>query len=177
MTDAPLIPPADDQDWTWVLDRPCPDCGFDSAAVSIAGLPDQLRQTARRWQSVLGRSDVATRPAEQVWSPLEYAAHVRDVYDIFGERAQLMLSEHAPRFANWDQDAAAVAKRYWESDPATVSMELHAAAGSAARVFEHVRPDQLGRPGYRSNGSVFTVQTLGAYFLHDVVHHLHDVEG
>lgn len=31
------------------------------------------------------------------------------------------------------------------------------------------------RPGRRSNGSVFTVRTLGQYFLHDVVHHLHDV--
>ena len=31
------------------------------------------------------------------------------------------------------------------------------------------------RPGRRSNGSVFTVETLGRYFLHDVLHHLHDV--
>jgi hypothetical protein len=29
----------------------------------------------------------------------------------------------------------------------------------------------------RSNGSEFTVESLGRYHLHDVVHHLHDVTG
>ena len=33
------------------------------------------------------------------------------------------------------------------------------------------------RPGSRSNGSVFTVETLLQYILHDVVHHLWDVTG
>ena len=31
------------------------------------------------------------------------------------------------------------------------------------------------RRGIRSNGSEFTILTLAQYFLHDVVHHLHDV--
>jgi hypothetical protein len=31
------------------------------------------------------------------------------------------------------------------------------------------------RPGLRSNGSRFTVASLGRYHLHDVVHHLRDV--
>ena len=44
----------------------------------------------------------------------------------------------------------------------------------AAR-FDAVTPEQWGRSGRRSNGSEFTVLTLGQYFLHDVVHHLHDV--
>ncbi|MHB8274233.1 MAG: hypothetical protein ACYDC9_05635 [Dermatophilaceae bacterium] len=33
------------------------------------------------------------------------------------------------------------------------------------------------RTGRRSNGSVFTIETLGQYILHDVAHHLHDVRG
>lgn len=28
----PAIVP-DDKDWTWVLERPCPECGFDTAAI------------------------------------------------------------------------------------------------------------------------------------------------
>ena len=35
--------------------------------------------------------------------------------------------------------------------------------------------EQWARVGRRSNGSVFTVDTLGRYFAHDLVHHLHDV--
>ena len=27
----PIVP--DDKDWTWVLERPCPECGFDAATV------------------------------------------------------------------------------------------------------------------------------------------------
>ena len=38
-----------------------------------------------------------------------------------------------------------------------------------------MRPDQWQRTGRRSNGSAFTVETLGRYHLHDVVHHLWDV--
>jgi hypothetical protein len=35
--------------------------------------------------------------------------------------------------------------------------------------------DGWGRRGTRSNGDVFTVESLGRYHLHDVVHHLWDV--
>jgi hypothetical protein len=34
---------------------------------------------------------------------------------------------------------------------------------------------QWDRRGLRSNGSQFTVLTLGQYFLHDLAHHLVDV--
>ncbi len=34
---------------------------------------------------------------------------------------------------------------------------------------------QWDRPGRRSNGSEFTIDTLACYHLHDVEHHLHDV--
>jgi hypothetical protein len=56
-----------------------------------------------------------------------------------------------------------------------VAGELADAASTAADVFAAVRGDQWDRPGTRSNGSRFTVGSLGAYFLHDVVHHAHDV--
>jgi hypothetical protein len=56
-----------------------------------------------------------------------------------------------------------------------VSAELTAAADRIAATFEQVGADQWSRPGRRSNGSVFTVDTLAPYFLHDLVHHAHDV--
>ena len=36
---------------------------------------------------------------------------------------------------------------------------------------------QWDRPGRRGNGSVFTVDSLARYHLHDVEHHLVDVSG
>jgi hypothetical protein len=86
-----------------------------------------------------------------------------------------MRSEDDPLFANWDQDATALAARYWESDPVAVSGQLVAAGTRLADLYAGVSQDQWERTGRRSNGSTFTVATLGTYCVHDVVHHLHDV--
>jgi hypothetical protein len=40
-----------------------------------------------------------------------------------------------------------------------------------------VTEDQYQRSGRRSDGARFTVETFARYFIHDPVHHLHDVTG
>jgi DinB superfamily len=172
---APPNPPVDDKDWTWVLSRPCPECGFDAATATRAQLPELIRGSTRQLQAALAAPDAARRPSPLVWSPLEYGCHCRDVCLTFDGRLQLLLTEDDPLFANWDQDETALAERYWEQDPARVSAELRAAAETIATRFATVSAAQWERPGRRSNGSVFTVHTLGWYFVHDLVHHAHDV--
>ena len=164
----------DTKDWTWVLDRPCPECGYDGSLVHPGDLVDLVHRNTRAWFDVLDDPDAAVRPAAHVWSRLEYACHVRDVHRVFAGRVQLMLAEDDPGFPDWDQDASAVQGRYGEQDPATVSVELVEAAADAAAAYASVG-ERWQRTGRRSNGSVFTVETLGRYHLHDVVHHLHDV--
>ncbi|GAA5130787.1 DinB family protein [Alloalcanivorax gelatiniphagus] len=165
----------DTKDWTWVLERPCTSCGFDPAAQGLADLPRLFLDNASAWSQVLARADVAERPAAGVWSPLEYAAHVRDVHALFAQRVRLMLEQDEPTFANWDQDATAVERDYRSQDPAAVSVELVESAGAVAGIYATVTDATAQRPGLRSNGDRFTVESLGSYHLHDVVHHLHDV--
>ena len=165
----------DTKDWTWVLERPCPECGFDPSAQGLADLPDLMRGTAAMWARALARSDARERPRADVWSTLEYGCHVRDVHVLFGERLRLMLTEDEPTFANWDQDATAVERDYAGQDPAVVSAQLVRAAADVADVYGGVTGPAADRPGVRSNGDRFTVASLGSYHLHDVVHHLHDV--
>jgi hypothetical protein len=86
-----------------------------------------------------------------------------------------MLREDDPEFANWDQDATAVERRYDLADPAVLGPQLVAAAEAAADSYEAVSDEDWSRPGRRSNGHTFTVESLGRYHLHDVVHHLWDV--
>ena len=169
----PITP--DTKDWTWVLERPCAECGFSSAAVQYDEVPALIRRNAAAWAPVLDRADVAVRPDDETWSALEYAAHVRDVFRIFTVRLGLILDEDDPLFANWDQDATAVAERYNEQEPATVAAELAAAAASAADAFAAVPVEDRVRTGRRSDGARFTVTTLAQYFIHDPTHHLHDV--
>jgi hypothetical protein len=170
-----IIP--DTKDWTWVTERPCTDCGFDPTGVTPGQVGSAVRETIPRWQSVLGRPQVAERSNESIWSGLEYAAHVRDVCKVFEDRLALMLSRNNPNFADWNQDAAAIENDYGRQDPGKVSQELEHAALSVSAAFDAVVVDQWERQGVRSNGSIFTVTSLGAYFLHDVLHHLHDVNG
>lgn len=173
MSDAIIEP--DTKDWTWVLDQPCPECGFDASAVTVDRIPAVIRDNATTWEAVLTLDDAAIRPEPGTWSPLEYAAHVRDVHRIFDVRVALMLAEDDPTFANWDQDEAAIAGRYGEQDPVRVATELLEAADQVAQRYESVPPDAWSRRGYRSNGSEFTVESIGLYHLHDIVHHAWDV--
>jgi hypothetical protein len=167
----------DTKDWTWVIEKRCPECGFEAASVPLADLPDLVRANAAAWPAVLARPDVGRRPDPGTWSPLEYACHVRDACRVFADRLDLMLTEDDPLFADWDQDATAVERAYDVQDPRRVAADLVANADEIADGFAAVRPDQWARTGRRSNGSVFTVATLARYFAHDPVHHLHDVGG
>ncbi|HEU5472407.1 MAG TPA: DinB family protein [Actinophytocola sp.] len=168
----------DTKDWTWVLHRPCPDCGYDASTVAGAEVPDRLRANAAAWRPVLtGPADPRVRPAPDVWSPLEYACHVRDTCRVFDGRLRLMLTEDDPHYPNWDQDATAVEDRYAEQDPALVAEELATAAETLAARFASVSGAAWRRTGHRGDGADFTVDTFARYFLHDPVHHLHDVGG
>jgi hypothetical protein len=177
MTDEPTAVPPDDKDWTWVLREPCPECGFDAHAMNRCDVPAYTRIAIAAFVAVLGRPGAAERPAPGIWSPLEYACHVRDVCLLFDKRLQLMLAEDDPLWANWDQDETAAAAKYWAQDPATVAAELPPVGDAIAASFAAVEDDEWQRPGRRSNGSVFTVDTLGRYFVHDLRHHVHDIGG
>ncbi len=173
----PLDPTPDDKDWTWVLDRPCRECGFAATAMPGDRVAAALPGWVDRWRQVLARPDARERPSGLVWSPLEYGCHVRDVLVVFGDRAASMLASDDPAFANWDQDATAIQGRYHAQDPTEVADDLAGAAAATGAVFAAVPDGGWVRPGRRSNGSVFTLDSLARYFAHDVVHHLHDVSG
>jgi hypothetical protein len=170
----PIVP--DTKDWTWVLTCPCPECGYVAADVDRDRLGPLVRDNAAAWQDVLARPEgLADRPSDDRWSALEYAGHIEDVYRIMDARLALMLAEDDPAFANWDQDATADERRYGKADPAELAAALDTAAGVLAARYETVDGPAWDRTGRRSDGATFTVDSLGRYMLHDVVHHLDDV--
>jgi len=166
----------DSKDWTWTSGQECPECGFDASAIDRLSVPSRVRQNAAAWAGVLAGAQLRDRPNRHTWSPLEYAAHVRDVHRVYADRLRRFLVEDNPTFINWDQDAAAVADRYNEQDPAVVATELADAAELAASGFEAVPADAWTRTAERSDGAKFTLDSFARYYLHDVVHHLWDVQ-
>jgi hypothetical protein len=168
----------DTKDWTWVLDAPCPECGFRTSSFAREEIPARLRANIVAWRTVFaGPGDLRIRPRPDKWSPLEYGCHVRDVFRLYARRLELMLTEDDPVYPNWDQDETALKDRYGEQDPAAVVTELAAAGDRLADAFEAVNGDQWLRTGNRSDGARFTVESFARYLLHDPVHHLYDVTG
>ena len=165
----------DTKDWTWVLDVRCPECGFDVHDFEATPPSEVITSQAATWQSVLSDPNCTRRTHPDRWSGLEYGCHVRDVYRIFHKRVTSMIEEDAPIFANWDQDATALAEHYDTQDPATVGRELQQAAETLAATFTRVESSQWERTGTRSDGKHFTVRSLSLYLLHDPFHHLYDV--
>ncbi len=165
----------DDKNWTWVLARPCPECGFEAGAFDPLTMPEAIRANAAAWTPLLSGPRARERPHPDQWSALEYGCHIRDVFALFNERLRLMLENDDPTYQNWDQDATAVSERYSDQDPADVIPAIAHAAEELAERFESVRPEQWSRTGTRSDGAKFTVYSFAQYLIHDPVHHLHDV--
>src|SRR3984885_2478097 len=136
----------DEKDWTWVLRRPCPECGLDTSSFAREDIPAMILANAAAWREPLAAADAARRPRPGKWSPLEYGCHVRDVLKLYDYRLGLMLTEDDPLYPNWDQDETAVADQYFAQDPAVVADDLVVAAGVLADHFAALSADQWLRP-------------------------------
>lgn len=167
----------DDKDWTWVLQRPCEECGFDASTCSSAAVSDLVRLNAAQWNDLMTRGALrAGRVDPDRWSSLEYACHVRDVFRRYDERIVLMMTADDPLFPNWDQDASAVDERYDSQVPAVVADNLVAQASTVAERLDGLSEPEWMRKGRRSDGASFTIDTISRYMVHDPIHHLWDVE-
>ena len=169
----PITP--DTKDWTWVLDKTCPECGFDVTSFPREAVGGMVRDNASQWRELLADDEVRVRPSDDRWSGLEYACHVRDVFRLYDERLRMMLELDDPDYPNWDQDAAAEAGDYGSQDPALVAEEIEEAGDRLAERFDLVAGDRWERTGNRSDGASFTVESFARYLIHDPVHHVNDV--
>ncbi|MFT3900570.1 MAG: DinB family protein [Gordonia sp. (in: high G+C Gram-positive bacteria)] len=168
----------DTKDWSVFAAQRCDECGFDASTLDRDELAPAVVSATADWADYLRDVDEETarqRPAPQVWSPLEYGAHVRDVVRLFTDRVGQILTTDSPAFAGWDQDAAAVAARYNDQDPAIVAEEISADGERLARLVVGIDDDGWERAGTR-DGQEFTAEYLLRYLVHDVVHHRDDVD-
>ncbi|MDN5736336.1 MAG: DinB family protein [Brevibacterium aurantiacum] len=164
----------DTRDWADVLEAGCPECGF-TGNEDVTSVPDFATASAETWNEVLTRPNARERTQPDRWSDVEYAAHVRDILDLFRERTHLIITQESPTLPNFDGDAVAIESDYRNQDPAEVAVELRAAALAYAADLSQVSGDQWDRVGYRADGREFTVTSLTRYGLHELKHHLHDV--
>jgi hypothetical protein len=112
-----------------------------------------------------------------VWSALEYACHLRDVFLAQRERLYLALVEDKPEFWPMNRDERPALARYNEQQPELVVSELDVAARLFARSCSYLTPEQWQRScvyGYPARVER-TLQWVAQHTLHEGQHHVLDI--
>ena len=156
----------------------CEACGFDGASYDNPSLIAALRELGPRWRTQLvdAGTDLRTRPGPGVWSPIEYAAHSRDItaLHVFGVEQALTGDEPSYPAIVADDLIEAAAATYVDEDPETVVAALDAHARRLARAAADAGDDTWQR-GLTIGDERSTVRRLLEHALHDSLHHVDDV--
>jgi hypothetical protein len=159
----------------------CPDCGFVWVHVPAGDVGTRVTTATRALAAALRTASpesAARRPAADVWSALEYGAHVRDVLTNLRDRVVVGLAEDTPSFKPLYRDLRVDAGLYRDEHPEVVAMELELAGELFARTIATLTDDQLARPviyPYPADRTR-TVLWMARQVVHEVEHHLGDVE-
>jgi hypothetical protein len=159
----------------------CDGCGFvyepERATEAGAAIIGDARAIADGLRS--GRADVRVRPEEDVWSPLEYGAHVRDVLISQRERVILARILDCPESHPMYRELRVDLDGYGEQDPDDVARQVIDAAALFTNVLDRVdaagdwdRPMVYNypEPGNRS------IAWVAVHTQHELQHHRGDVE-
>lgn len=167
------------------MDR-CKPCRFVYADVEAQALPECFTSFGARYRAVLlpphrpatWHDVLRTRPEEGVWSALEYACHVRDVFLVQRDRLYAALVEDKPGFAPMHRDHRVTLARYNQQDPGEVAEQLGMAARLIAQAFGALDSAQLQRRCIY-NFPAPTERPLlwvGQHTVHEGEHHLRDID-
>jgi hypothetical protein len=156
----------------------CERCDFDGGRYDDAALLEALRSLGPQWRAGLidAGAEMRMRPAPDVWSAIEYAAHSRDItaLHVFGVEQALTFDEPSfPEIADDLVESAAV--DYNASDPAIVAEALEDQATRLARLAADAGPGAWSR-GLTIGENRSDVRRLLEHALHDSLHHLDDVD-
>jgi hypothetical protein len=162
----------------------CEECGFDYGD-PVDDPATALRTVASRYRVPLtrflpgedGDALIRARPQPDVWSALEYACHVRDVFEIQRERMAQALIEDGYEPPLMRRDERVVELAYNEQDPLVVLDDIAANADALAIDVEALTPEQWQRtmryrfPVPATRDLVWFVR----HTLHEGRHHLLDI--
>lgn len=156
----------------------CAECGFDGTRLTVPDAVAALRSMGRRWSDLfrdVPDERLRARPEARTWSPLEYAAHTRDVLALVGSGMHQVLEGGSPVFDAMEPDPPGADHGYNELDPSEVLSALGANAGRMADRAERALTEHWKRTA--TMGGVETdAGWLLRHAVHDASHHLRDVE-
>lgn len=158
----------------------CEICGFAWERVGDDEVVPRVQAATAAIAGLL-RSDpdrAAERSRPDRWSPVEYAAHVRDVFLTLRDRTVLGIVEDEPHFSPLYRDERVDLGLYAGDTAVAVAPELEAAAAMYLRVFEAIPASDRDRlVHYGSPDPMLrTLRWMGQQAVHEAEHHRADIE-
>jgi hypothetical protein len=150
----------------------CDACAWSYEDLEVAEVPTTLRALAADYPELK-----PTRTSPEVWSPLEYGCHVRDVLLVQRDRLVRAVVEDVPSMPSMARDERVTLLRYADSDPDEVRGQVVVAADLLAWAWDGLTQDQLTRAmhyGY-PEPAVRDIAWLGRHSVHELRHHLDDI--
>lgn len=174
------------------VDYTCPDCGFDFRSTSPRDCSGTIRSLPRRYRAVLTRTlgqeedveeIVRRRPADGVWSALEYTAHAAQMIDMSAPNLRQIITEDHPHLYQFDPDQQAEEQDYNDWTILQAIGELESACADLSMAIEYVPSDQWNRVGEFDAGLRGPDAVAGEKeaidvarnAVHEGVHHLRDI--
>jgi DinB superfamily len=157
----------------------CAECGFayDVGQAQAAGnvVRDRIAEVA----AILCERgvDVRRRSRPEVWSPLEYGCHLRDMLLVQRERVLAARRTDRPQCAPMGREERVAHDGYAEQEPADVARQLTDAAALFGNVLARLGADDWDRtviynyPETRER----SLRWLAVHTAHDAEHHLLDI--
>jgi DinB superfamily len=159
------------------MDR-CDGCGFDydlglapQSGMVIISVVAELADLVRT------ATDVRVRREPELWSPLEYGCHVRDVLLVQRERVLAARIVDVPSFDPMRRDERVEFDGYAEQDPDRVAVQLGEAAFLFANVLARFAPSDWERTVRYNYPKPWErpLRWVAVHTEHEVTHHLLDI--
>ncbi|MEO3753241.1 DinB family protein [Streptomyces sp. B6B3] len=157
----------------------CLECGFEYDLALAPTVSTLVTSHADAYTDLL-RADppaLRRRSSPEVWSPLEYACHMRDVLLVQRERVLAARRGDTPVAESMGRDERVEHDGYADQRPADVARQLRDAATLFANVLDRLSPADWERAliypfPEREERSL---RWLAVHTLHELRHHLLDI--
>jgi DinB superfamily len=157
----------------------CADCGFvydlSGSAAVVRGIPERITGVV----SILRDRDIDVRSRRRpdVWSPLEYGCHLRDMLLVQRERVLAARRTDRPDCSPLGRDARVLHDGYADQEPEDVARQLADAAQLFDNVFARLSPDDWDRTVvyHYPETCERSLRWVAVHTMHEAQHHLLDI--
>ncbi len=161
----------------------CPQCGLDYDTVSPPDSSVAARSYPRRFRELLSGFDpdedaellIRRRPQPDVWSALEYTAHVADTVDTLADGLHRTATEDKPTLGFFNPDDRAESQHYNAQATSAVLDRLAQSCGDLAEAIDATDAGDWGRTAMWPWGERDALTTM-RNAVHEAYHHLRDTE-